>query len=248
LGPDPTEPVVINGPLPGTSMGECTLLQPTIADGEVNGLITIAGRRRDLDESANLLARQVAEEMGSTLQRLQALDDERHRAEAMEQANRLAGLAAPHAANQAAALAAMLPAIAESLRSESLHLEWVDGDTIELVVGEGDPLLGEAPAMLSLAGTRCAEALLNGRPLREPMTGRRPEDLFMVPAGLRQVAIAPLQAAGVQGTLQLGRRLPRAYSASELLVVELLAERLGLLFAAGVTGTVANSATQGVSR
>ena len=93
---------------------------------------------------------------------------------------------------------------------------------------------------MSLAGTRTAEALLQGKPLREPLTGRRPEDLFGVPAGLRQLAVAPLQSAGMEGTLQLGRRLPRAYSAGELLLVQLLAERLGLLFAAGRPASVAN--------
>jgi hypothetical protein len=246
LGPDVTEAVLIDGPLPGTSFGESTLVQPTSGDGELNGLITLAGRRRELDAPGHGLAKQVAEEMGSTLLRLHALDEQRHRTEAMEQANRLAGLAAPYAGNQRAALAAILPAISETLRSESLHLEWVEGDAIEMVVAEGDPLLGQAPPTLALAGTRTGEALLNGRALREPMTGRRPEDLFMVPAGLRQVAIAPMNCAGVNGTLQLGRRLPRAYSAGELLVLQLLADRLALLFAAGFN--VRNSGAQGVMR
>ena len=158
----------------------------------------------------------------------------------MEQANRLAGLAARHAADQLAALEAIRPALADTLRSESLHLEWVDGDRLRLVIGENDPLQGHAPAWLSLAGTRTAEVLLQGKALREPLTGRRPEDLFGVPAGLRQLAVAPLQSAGMEGTLQLGRRLPRAYSAGELLLVQLLAERLGLLFAAGRGASVAN--------
>ena len=57
---------------------------------------------------------------------------------------------------------------------------------------------------------------------------------------MRQLAVAPLQSAGMEGTLQLGRRLPRAYSAGELLLVELLAERLALLFAAGRAANVAN--------
>src|SRR6059058_6135198 len=197
LGPDRSAPLLINGPLPGTSAGECTLLQPAAAEGELNGLITVAGHR-------------------------------------------LAGLAARHAANQVAALEAIRPALADTLRSESLHLEWVDGDRLRLVVGENDPLQGHAPAWLSLAGTRTAEVLLQGKALREPLTGRRPEDLFGVPAGLRQLAVAPLQSAGMEGTLQLGRRLPRAYSAGELLLVQLLAERLGLLFAAGRGANVAN--------
>jgi GAF domain-containing protein len=56
----------------------------------------------------------------------------------------------------------------------------------------------------------------------------------MVPAGLRQLAIAPMECAGMRGTVQLGRRLPRPFSNHELLVLELLADRLGLLLAAGV--------------
>jgi GAF domain-containing protein len=86
--------------------------------------------------------------------------------------------------------------------------------------------------------------MLQGRGLREPMTGRRPEDLFMVPAGLRQVALAPIRCAGTEGTLQLGRRLPRAYSAGELMVLQLLAERLGLLFAGGLAAAATNQALE----
>ena len=194
----------------------------------------------DLGPDTRTTVRAVAEEMGATLQRLQAVDDARQHTEAMEQANRLAGLAARHAADEVAALEAIRPALADSLRSESLHLEWVEGDRLRLVIGENDPLQGHAPGWLSLAGTRTAEALLQGKPLREPLTGRRPEDLFGVPAGLRQLAVAPLHCAGMEGTLQLGRRLPRAYSAGELLLVQLLAERLGLLFAAGRGANVAN--------
>ena len=240
LGLDRSAAQLINGPLPGTSAGDCTLLQPATAEGELNGLITVAGRRTDLGAQTRSTVRGVAEEMGAALQRLEAVDDARQRTEAMEQANRLAGLAARHAADQVAALEAIRPALADTLRSESLHLEWVEGDRLKLVIGENDPLQGHAPAWLSLAGTRTAEALLQGRALREPVTGRRPEDLFGVPAGLRQLAVAPLQSAGMEGTLQLGRRLPRAYSAGELLLVELLAERLALLFAAGRAANVAN--------
>src|SRR5437763_1105803 len=82
---------------------------------------------------------------------------------------------------------------------------------LELVTPYGDALDGHAPATAPLAGTRTAEALLQGRPLREPVTGRRPDDLYLVPAGLRQVAVTPLRCAGVSGTLQLARRLPRPY-------------------------------------
>ena len=248
LGTDPSQPVQIQGPLPGTSFGDSTVIQATSGDGVLNGLITVAGQPRALDPPAQGLIHAVAEEMGATLQRLQALDDQRHRTEAMEQANRLAGLAAPHAGDQRAALAAIRPAIADLLRSESLHLEWVTGDRLQLIVSEDDPLQAHAPSWLPLAGTRTADVMLDGRPLREPLTGRRPEDLFGVPAGLRQVAVAALQCAGANGTLQLARRLPRAYAASELLLLQLLAERLGLLFAAGLpAANRAKVTTEGVS-
>ena len=241
LDPDRSRPVLIQGPLPGTSVGEFTLVQPTAGEGEPNGLITVAGRASDLDRGVRALIRSVGDEMGATLSRLQTFDDQQQRTEAMEQANRLAGLAAQHALDQAAALAAIRPALASLLRSESLHLEWVQGDRLTLVIGEDDPLQAHAPAWLSLAGTRTAEALLQGRALREPLTGRRPEDLFGVPAGLRQMAVAPLHCAGVDGTLQLGRRLPRPYAASELVLLQLLAERLSLLFAAGRTPVPINN-------
>ncbi|TMC26953.1 MAG: hypothetical protein E6J32_11180 [Chloroflexi bacterium] len=80
------------------------------------------------------------------------------------------------------------------------------------------------------------------------MTGRRPEDMFFVPAGLRHVAVAPFRCGERDGTLQLSRRLPRPYAAGELLLLQLLAERLALLFAAGLTPNGANSATVGVER
>ena len=248
LAAEPSQSLLIQGPLPGTNFGVCTLIQPTAGDGALTGLITVAGRRSELDAATQGLIRSLADEMGATLVRLRALDDQRQRTDAMEQANRLAGLAAPHAGDQRAALDAIRPAITDLLRSESLHLEWVNGDRLQLVVGEDDPLQPHAPTWLPLAGTRTAEALLEGRALREPLTGRRPEDLFGVPAGLRQMAVAPLRCAEVEGTLQLARRLPRAYAASEVLLLQLLAERLGLLFAAGVpAASVANSTTEGVA-
>src|SRR5205823_12571755 len=137
--------VLIQGPLPGTTAGSCTLIQPTTGDGEPNGLITVAaGRTGDFDPTIRALIRSVGEEMGATLLRLQTLDDQRQRTEAMEQANRLAGLAAQHALDQPAALAAIRPALASLLRSESLHLEWVQGDRVTLVVGGNDPLEAHA--------------------------------------------------------------------------------------------------------
>ena len=248
LTAEPGQPVLIQGPLPGTSAGTCTLIQPTMGDVDSNGLITVAGRAGDFDPTVRALIRSVGDEMGATLLRLQSLDDQRQRTEAMEQANRLAGLAAQYALDPSAALAAIRPALANLLRSESLHLEWVQGDRVTLVVGGNDPLEAHAPRWLSLAGTRTAEALLQRRALREPLTGRRPEDLFGVPAGLRQIAVAPLHSAGVDGTLQLGRRLPRPYAAGELLLLQLLAERLGLLFAAGRTpAPVADDNAKGVA-
>ena len=247
LGVDPSQPVLIQGPLPGTSFGTCTLIQPTAGEDGLNGLITVAGRATELDVPTQGLIRAVGDEMGATLLRLQTLDEERQQAEAMEQANRLAGLAAPHAADQRAALTAIRPGIADVLRSESLHIEWVNGDRVQLMVGEHDPLQDHAPAWLPLAGTRTAEALLEGRALREPLAGRRPEDLFGVPAGLRHIAVAPMRCGEFEGTLQLARRLPRAYAASELLVLQLLAERLGVLFAAAApAASVVNSTTGGV--
>jgi hypothetical protein len=247
LGADASQAVLIQGPLPGTSFGDCTLIQPTTGEDGLNGLITVAGHARELDAPTQGLIRAVGDEMGASLLRLQTRNDERQQAEAMEQANRLAGLAAPYAADQRAALAAIRPGIADVLRSESLHLEWVNGDRVQLIVAEGDPLQDHAPAWLPLAGTRTAEAQLEDRALREPLAGRRPEDLFGVPAGLRHIAVAPLRCGDLQGTLQLARRLPRPYATSEVLVLQLLAERLGVLFAAAMpAASVGNSTTGGV--
>jgi hypothetical protein len=47
-----------------------------------------------------------------------------------------------------------------------------------------------------------------------------------------------------EGTLQMARRLPRAYAASEVLVLERLAERLSVLFAAAAPVNVVNSTTE----
>jgi hypothetical protein len=164
----------------------------------------------------------------------------------MEQANRLAGRAAPYAGDPAAALAAIRPALADLLRSESLHLEWVYGDRLQLIVPDHDPLQDHAPGWLPLAGTRTADAQLEGRAMREALAGRRPEDLFGVPAGLRHIAVAPMRCGELEGTLQMARRLPRAYAASEVLVLERLAERLGVLLAAAAPASnVVNSATGG---
>src|SRR6202022_2991887 len=37
LGAEPGQPVLIQDPLPGTSAGTCTLIQPTTGDGDPNG-------------------------------------------------------------------------------------------------------------------------------------------------------------------------------------------------------------------
>src|SRR5260370_1108236 len=145
LGVDPSQPVLIQGPLPGTSFGATTLVQPTTGEGDLNGLITVAGDARALDAATQGFIRAVGSEMGASLLRLQALDDQRQQAEAMEQANRLAGLATPYAADQRAALGAIRPVIAELLRSESLHLAWVYGGRLHLVAGHDAPLHGDAP-------------------------------------------------------------------------------------------------------
>ena len=49
LGSDRSAALLITGPLPGTSSGDLTLIQPSGADGELNGLVTVAGGRLDLD-------------------------------------------------------------------------------------------------------------------------------------------------------------------------------------------------------
>jgi hypothetical protein len=234
LGQDPTEGVMIEGPLPGTSFGEATLIQPMTGDGEIQGLLTLSGQKQDLEGEIRLLARSVADEAGLTLARLRALDDQRSRTEAMELANRLAGAAAPVAYDQPRALDALLGPVSEVLRCDSLHLEWLDGDQIEIIVGSADPLCNYASQSLALAGTRACDAVSSGRPVREAVTGRRPEDIFIAPAGLRHVGVAPLRCAGVQGTLQAGRREARPFANSELLILQLLAERLGLVFEAGI--------------
>jgi hypothetical protein len=56
-----------------------------------------------------------------------------------------------------------------------------------------------------------------------------------------------MRCGEVEGTLQMARRLPRAYAASEVLVLQRLAERLGVLFAAAApAASVVNSAVGGL--
>ena len=234
LAADRSDPVLITGPLPGTTTGAATLIQPVMVDGVVVALLTVGAEPATFDPGTRGLIRAVAEETAVALTRLQAVDDQQTRRLAMEQANRLAGLAAAYAGDHAGALDALLPAVTGLLRADSIHLEWVDGDQVELVVGSQDPLSSLTPESLPLAGTRTADALAQGRILREAITGRRPEDMFCVPAGLRHMAVVPLRCAGVDGTLQVARHDVRGYSTTDTLVLELLAERLALLFAAGL--------------
>lgn len=243
LAMDPTEAIVITGPLPGTATGVTTLMHPVLLDGAVAALITVGAGEGAFDAPARGLVRTVAEEMAVALSRLQALDEQRNRRVAMEQANRLAGLAAPFASDHAAALDALLPDLSGILRADSVHLEWLDSDELELVVGSQDPLAAYSPASVALAGTRSGEAIAAGRVVREAITGRRSEDLYLVPAGLRHVAVVPLRCAGVDGTLQLARRDPFGFSVGETLVLELLAERLALLFAGGLASAPASMRT-----
>jgi len=233
--------LLIDGPLPGTATGEATLIQPVAVDGELAALLTVGAARAAFGEPAIGLLRSLSEEVGVALGRVHDIDEQRNRRLAMEQANRIAALAAGQATDHAAALEALVPELAAVLRLNSVHLEWVDGDQLEIVFGLSDPLAAYAPSRLPLAGTRSAEALLQGRTLREAITGRRPEDLFCVPAGLRHAAVVPMRCAGVDGTLQVGRRDSRPFSAGETLLVELLAERLSLLFAGGVAVTPGSS-------
>src|SRR5207237_669299 len=179
LHQDRSQAVAIVGPMPGTSSGSRTLIQPMVSEGEAIGLITVSGGI-EIDDPAVLgLLRPLAEESALALSRLQALGDERRRLEAMEIANRL-------------------------------------------------------------AGTRSSEAV-EGRALREPVAGRRPEDVVLATAAIRHVAVAPLFAGGRLCTLQAGRREPRAFTASELSLLQLVAERLGLVLAAAGLGAAAGA-------
>ena len=178
----------------------------------------------------------VAEESGLALVRLEALSDEGRRIETMELANRLAGIAAEAGSDAEGALGALRPALCEALRCDSVHLEWIEGDHVRLVIPGHDPLFLGAPPRLPLAQTRSADAS-GGRGLREPVAGRRPEDVVLATAGIRHVAVAALDSRGRKGTLQVGRREPRAFTASDLSLLQMVAERLDLVLAA--TGAVA---------
>ena len=239
LPPDRGEPILITGPLPGTATGAVTLVQPVVVEGEVAALLTVGAGPDTFEPATRALVRSVAEEAAVALARLQSLDAESSRRLAMEQANRLAGLAAASASDHTAAMDALLPELSAVLRAASVHLEWVDGDQIELVVGSSDALSGYTPRTMALAGSRTADALNLGRVVREATTGRRPEDLFCIPAGLRHILVVPLRSAGVDGTLQVGRRDGRPFTAGDALLVELLAERLALLFAGGLAAAPA---------
>ena len=239
LSADRAEGILITGPLPGTATGAMTLIQPVVVEGEVAALLTVGAGAGTFEPASRGLVRTVADEAAVALARIQALDAESSRRLAMEQANRLAGLAAASASDHAAAMDALLPELSAVLRAASVHLEWVDGDQIELVVGSSDALSGYTPGTMALAGSRTADALNLGRVVREAITGRRPEDLFCIPAGLRHALVVPLRSADVDGTLQVGRREGRPFTVGDALLVELLAERLALLFAGGLAAAPA---------
>ncbi len=241
---DRSEALLITGPVPGTATGSATLIQPMLVDGEPVGLVTVGADTDMFDPNTRSLVRAVADEAAVALGRLQVIDEQRNKRQAMEQANRLAGVVTTYAGDQVAALEALMPELAGVLRVNSIHLEWVDGDQIELVVGSSDALASYAPPILSLAGTRTADAVAEGRVVREAITGRRPEDLFCMTAGLRHAVVVPLRCAGVAGTLQAGRRDSVGFSAGETLVLELLAERLALLFAGGLAAAPSMHAPQ----
>jgi hypothetical protein len=225
LAPERSDAVVIVGPMPGTSSGSRTLIQPMVCEGEVVGLVTVSGGDEVEDPALARLLSPVAEEAALALTRLQAFGDDRRRIEAMEMANRLAGIAAAAGRDLESVLNAVSPALGEALRCESVHLEWLEGDDVRLVVPARDPLFLGAPPRLPLPRTRSAEAL-SGRGLREPVAGRRPEDVVLASAGIRHVAVVPISSGRRRGTLQVGRREPRAFTAAEVLLLQLVAERL----------------------
>ena len=229
---DRGEAVLMVGPMPGTSFGGQTLIQPMLSEGELLGIITVSGAGEVAEPATARLLGPIGEEAALALSRLQALGEESRRAEAMETANRLAGVAAASAGGDAAAISALLPALGETLRADSVHLEWIEGDDLRLVVPTRDPLFLSAPPRLPSARTRSAE-VLPGRSLREPVAGRRPEDMVLAAAGIRHVAVASLTSAGRPASLQVGRREPRPFSARELSLLQRVADRLALVLAAG---------------
>jgi hypothetical protein len=229
------EAIEVAGPLPGTTAGELTVFQPITGGGQISGLISISGTHRVCDARAVRGRLQLlAEEAGVALERLRGSGEQRTGAQIMETANRLAGAAAPHGHDEAAALAALLVALQQAIACDSLHLEWCSGSDLKLVISARDPLFFYAPASLTLAGTRAADALETGQVIRESVTGRRPEDVLWAATGMRAVATAPLWCANRRGTLHLARRQPRPFSLSEAMLTRLLAERLALIFDASL--------------
>ena len=242
LDPDRGEAIVIVGPMPGTSFGVRTLIQPLLSEGELLGVITVSGAGEIAAPATARLLRPIAEEAALGLSRLQALGEEGRRVEAMETANRLAGIAAASAGDDIGAVSALLPALSDALRADSVHLEWIEGDDLRLVIPTRDPLFLSAPPRLPIARTRSAEAV-PGRSLREPVAGRRPEDMVLAAVGIRHVAVASLTSAGRPATLQVGRREPRPFSARELSLLQMVADRLALVLAAGATEATAPALT-----
>jgi GAF domain-containing protein len=60
------------------------------------------------------------------------------------------------------------------------------------------------------------------------------------------MAAVPLRCDDVEGTLQLGRRLARPFAPSEVLLLQLLSERLAALFAAGASAVLLDQAEEAV--
>ncbi len=228
------EGVEITGPLPGTSFGEVTLIQPVTVESQVSGLIMVSGKAAEWGGGRGHVIRTIAADAGVALARVHASGDQRRRAKSMEIANRLAGLVAGYVRNPSEALDILRPELRMEVTCDSVHFEWLSGDVLEIVAGTDDPVSPFIPQRLLVRGTRAGEALEANQPLHEPVTGRRPEDVFWVAAGIRQVAVIPFKGQSLMGTLQVGRRESRPFTVVESVLLRLLAERLAIAFEAGL--------------
>ncbi len=229
-----TETFEISGPLPGTSFGEVTLIQPVTAENQVSGLIMVSGKAAEWGGGRSHVIRSIAADAGVALARVQASSDQRRRAKSMEIANRLAGLVAGYVRNPSEALDILRPELKMEVACDSVHFEWLSGDVLETVAGTEDPVSPFIPQRLLVRDTRASEALKANQPVHEPVTGRRPEDVFWVAAGIRHVAVIPFKGQSLMGTLQVGRRESRPFAAVEIVLLRLLAERLAIAFEAGL--------------
>jgi len=237
LGADVAAAVEVTGPLPGSSSGESTLVQPMACEGRVLGLVTVSGQAAEWGGGRRDLIRTVAGEAALALARLQAQRDVRRQADAMETANRLGALVAVHAEDSASALEALRGGLRQVLVCETVYVAWLAGTAFELTTGSGDPLAPFLPDRVPMSGTRAAEALAGQVPVFEPVAGRRPEDAFLVPGQVRHVAVLPIVIDGRPATLEVGRREPRPFSESEGFFLRMLAERVGIAFTAGLAAS-----------